>query len=276
MLSSFLSVAVVSASAHADRRHLPYEEPERMASSSAYMVSFWLTPQYQHATGVIIDGTGTLEPGEVNRTDLQNDLGLSAHGALVLGIQLEHKNRYWPDVRFDYLPLEFFGTHGLSKNLRVGQMSFQAGQQVQTRFQAIALDLTLLYHPLRLGAQARPWLIAALGLTVRTTQAALDVRGVGIWRVGSERYDVPLVPMAYVGFDVTPFRLLGFSAEARGISDGDSQWWDVSAEIRSWPAGPRTFVGVGARYQLLDVAQPHQGGLDAEVIAGQATVGVRF
>ena len=271
-----LGAVGVSTSAHADRRYLPYEAPERTAAPATYLIKFWLTPQYQHATGVIIDGSGTLEPGETNRTDLQDDLGLAPHAALAVGVQLEHRNRYWPDVRLDYLPLEFFGTHRLSRDLRVGQMSFQAGQQVQTRFQAIAFDLTLLYRPMRLGDLAKPWLEVSLGLTARTTQAALDVRGVGIWRVGSERYDVPIVPMAFIGIDVKPYTLFGLSAEARGITDGESQWWDLSAELRTSPRGRKAWLGLGARYQLLDVARANDGGLDATILAGQASIGVRF
>jgi hypothetical protein len=116
----------------------------------------------------------------------------------------------------------------------------------------------------------------ALGATLRSTEALLTVRGIGIWRVGSERYDIPLIPMGYLSLAVTPYRVLGLHLEARGISDGTNQWWDASGELRSWPMGPTAWVGLGARYQRLDVTQDNSGGLDATILAGQGTIGLRF
>jgi len=155
-------------------------------------------------------------------------------------------------------------------------MSFRANQRVRTRLRAAIWDFTLLYHPLRLGTKKRPWLHVGLGVVGRSTQALLNVQGLGIWRVASERYDVPIIPLGFLSLEVTPYRVFSLAVEARGISDGKNQWWDGTAEMRTWPMGPSAWFGIDARYQLLDVTQDSKGGLKTTIIAGQTTMGLRF
>ena len=173
LLSLYGVGALVPWTAFADRRTKPYEAPERARDSASYLINFWVTPVFQMVSGQIVDGSGPVETPEDTVTDLEADLGLDPHLALGLGLKFEHKNRWLPDVRFDYLPLQFDGVHALSKNLRVGQMSFRENQVVKTSLHAVAIDFTFLYHPLRLGTLRRPWLEVALGATLRSTQALL-------------------------------------------------------------------------------------------------------
>ncbi len=276
VLACLTGCLFVSSVATADSLTKPYIKPERARDAAPYLINIWTTMLYQTVSGRIVDGSGPVEVPEDPVTDLEGDLGLEAHLAVALSAKLEHRNKWWPDVRFDYTPLEFNGEHALSKNLRIGQMSFRDGQVVQTKLHAVAFDFTLLYHPLRVGSERRPWLDVALGVTARSTQARLNVTGIGIWRVGSERYDVPILPMGFLSIDIAPYRVLGLRLEGRGISDGTNQWWDGIGELRSWPLGPTAWIGLGARYQHLDVTQENEGGLKAKILSWQGSLGLRF
>ena len=224
----------------------------------------------------IIDSNDPEPDMETTTTDLEDDLGLESDLGFGLTAELEHPNRYLPQVRVDYSPMLFKGEHNLSKNLRIDGMSYRAGQRVKTRLEAIAWDLTLLYHPVSTGHPRRPGFRLGLGVTARNTQALLNVQGVGIWRVASERYDVPILPMAFVSLEVMPYRLVGFLLEAKGITDGNSQWWDARSEFRTSPIGPMSWIGLGFRWQQLKVVQENEGGLDATVMGGLASIGLRF
>ncbi len=275
-MAVLLGVVVAHSAALGDRRNYPYVAPAKPLAHKGFTVSVWTTTYYQAVTGDIIEAGAAVEEPEDTVTDLKDDLGLERELALGIGVLVAHQSPWWPDVRFDYYPVEFVGQHVLSKNLRIGDMSFRAGQLVKSRFEAVMLDSTLLYTPLRLGQKRSPWLILELGATIRHTEAGLNVRGTGIWRVGSERYDVPFLPMGFLALDVFPFRYFGLRTEARAITDGTNQWLDLAADFRSWYMKKSVWIGLGARLQKLDVTQAGEGGLDATILAGQGSLGIRF
>lgn len=272
----FLCFIGLTSATHADLRNKPYQAPLPPIEFDAFVLSVALTTTYQWVTGELVEGSGPVEAPEDPVTDLQDDLALEPDIALGVSVEASHKSRWWPDLRFDYTPIEFTGKHQLEKNLRVGNMSFLKGQVVRSQLEAISLDLTLLYRPIKVGSTERPSFLMALGLTARNVQAALNVRSAGVWRVGAQRYDVPVLPMAFLSIDGFVSNRVGLHVEARGIGDGESHWLDAQGAVRVYTAKRAAWLAFGHRFQHLKVVQAGEGGLDAQVRSGDLAVGIRF
>ncbi|MEE2789240.1 MAG: hypothetical protein VX589_18025, partial [Myxococcota bacterium] len=176
----------------------------------------------------------------------------------------------------DFTRIKFSGSQVLDRNLTMAGVTFRDGQQVDTTLTASTFDISLIYHPVRIGPFHRPSFVLGIGITLRLTDAHIYARGLGTWRVGSESYDVPLIPLGYLLMDIFPYRLVGLHTLVRGISDGTSRWIDALAELRTSPISSKAWLGFGVRYQDLQVEQPNGSGMTAQIFAYVAGVGIRY
>ena len=259
----------------ADRRNLPIIPKDRTVRHANYLLNFWFSFEYQTPQGELIDNP---EPDEESdgRTDLESDLGFGGQPSFNLGGQVNHKNPFLPDFRFDFTRIKFRGSQVLDRNLTMAGVTFRDGQQVDTTLTASTFDMTLVYHPVHVGSFHQPKFVLGLGVTLRLTDAHIYARGLGTWRVGSEKYDVPVIPLGYLMMDIYPYRYIGLHTVVRGISDGTSRWIDGLAELRTSPISQKSWIGAGVRYQDLNVQQPDRSGMNAQILAYVAGVGIRY
>ncbi len=196
--------------------------------------SFW-TPDYKGSFALDGASTGTT-------IDIQDDLGFDDESHSDLWIKIEHPVPVLPNLKFVSSDLDASSNSTLSRNIEYGDSTFNAGADINTRFDMTNTELTLYYELLD------NWINFDLGLTVRQYDGQSRISTTGT--DAGEDLDFA-VPLLYVDARIDlPFSGFFVDSTMNTISIDDNAISDINVSL-----GYESDFGLGARlgYRTLEL-----------------------
>lgn len=274
MLGATALLLGVPPNAWADRRDRPYVGP-RAGPLADWHVEPGLALWYHTPSGTI-EGRYQGVSGDL---DLQDTLGLQTGASLAVNARLTHAVAWLPEVTLGWQPLSTDGRLELPAPLDFGGLRFETGRTIDSGLRLSMYDGTLAWRPWVPGEPARPWGWLEVGLTLRHLDGEATVSEVGSNRKAVEPLELAVLPLVYLGVEITPYRLVGGRIELRAIGAADALWIESHATVRCWPVGSGAWFGLGGRGLWITFDPPAgeaSASVDAQLLGVYAEVGLRL
>ncbi|GAA3920303.1 TIGR04219 family outer membrane beta-barrel protein [Litoribacillus peritrichatus] len=188
----------------------------------------------------MMDYSGEFKDLENNGTvaDIEDDLGFDGETVGFAEIAFEHPIPLLPNIKLAYMGIDTSEESRLDRNITMEGVTFLAGTEVKTDFQAEIYDTTLYYELMD------NWIQADLGLTVRYLDIDLELRNTFFKTTNSLSTPLPMI-YANAQFDL-PLTDVYANVNFNGLTIDDIVTYDAQAAI-GWM--PLTFAGAELGYR---------------------------
>jgi len=182
-----------------------------------------------------------------------------------------------PNVYLMATPLGFSETGNKNTSFKFGNVSFAANVPLTSEVKLDHYDIGLYYGIPGLKTATAGLLNVELGIDARIIDFQARVSGQdalsGLSVSESKSMIIP-VPLAYLGFQVKPFKWLSAEGEARGIAYENSHYYDLIGRVKLKPFGP-VFAAAGYRYEKIRIDR-NDVKVDARIDGPFGEVGIEF
>ncbi len=170
--------------------------------------------------------TGSAEYRSDGRFDVEDDLGLDRSTEGYAWLVVEHPVPLLPNLRLDYVSLDFSGSGRTGSTFRLNDTAFVTGTEVDSRLELEQIGFVLYYEVWDLGPPQ-----IDLGLDIRYLDARVQVRDEATGRTDSVDASLPL-PLLYGAVQVgLPTTDLWLRAEGSGLAFDGNQILDLRLSI---------------------------------------------
>lgn len=162
---------------------------------------------------------------------------------------------FFPNFYLMAAPMEFEGTGSKSVQIDYGDVTFEAGADLDTTLTLNQYDIALYWGIPVLKTATNGIFNIDLGLNVRILDLEATISGeeASTALVVEESASGTLpVPMLYVAFQIEPIDEFAIEVEGRGLSIGDNKLYSFIGRLRYNFYGP-AFVAAGYRYDKLEI-----------------------
>jgi len=239
------------------------------------------------AGGVEQDPSGVVSYKALNSTDylhLKSDAHFSQKTRPIIGAKITNTIPFVPDLKLDYMPMKFTGNGTLNRQITFGGTTYQADTSFNLNAKMNRFDVLAYYHIPFITQATKNVAKVKAGLNLRVIDFSESFTGTEVGTnqtiTESKSLTVP-VPMAHVGFAISPIKQASLVGDVNYISYGSNHYYDYNIGARFSPKDlfkhliALPFVQVGYRYEKLHINKDSVYA-DVKVDGPYAMVGLEF
>ncbi|MFP3256649.1 MAG: TIGR04219 family outer membrane beta-barrel protein [Candidatus Nanopusillus acidilobi] len=222
--------------------------------------------------------------GSQDYLDLKNDAHFSQKTQPIIGAKITNTIPFIPDIKLDYMPMKFSGYGTLNRQITFGGTTYQANANFNLNAKMDRFDILAYYHVPFITPATKNVVKVKAGLNVRVIDFDESFTGTDLLTgqtvTESKSLTVP-VPMAHVGFSISPIKQASLVGDLNYISYESNNYYDYNIGVRFSPNGmfkhliATPFIQVGYRYEKLKIDKDSVYA-DVKVDGPYAMVGLEF
>jgi len=239
------------------------------------------------AGGIEQDPSGVVSYKAKNSTDylhLKGDAHFNQKTQPIIGAKITNTIPFVPDLKVDYMPMKYSGYGTLSRQITFGGTTYQANANFNLNAKMNRFDVMVYYHVPFITAATKNIVKIKAGVNVRVIDFSESFTGTdqltGQTVTENKSLTVP-VPMAHLGFSISPIKQASFVGDVNYISYESSNYYDYNIGAKFSPKGlfknliALPFVQIGYRYEKLKINKDSVYA-DVKVDGPYAMVGLEF
>jgi len=207
----------------------------------------------QGAIGVWNHDPGGLINYNGDNINISDDLALSNCNDFQIWFGIEHPVPFFPDIKLQYNPIRFSEDTNTQKTLKFGQTDYES--IFNSEVDLDILDITLYKHIPALKLLTAKAVDITYGTTIRYLNGKAAINGIDLNNTNIRtlrNFDNPMI-LLYAGVNISPIDKFSLLSEVRGMAYSGNHWYDIMAEIKILPLNKYTFIGLGYRYQDMEL-----------------------